>query len=119
MIRIVGRVARRFSTTQTIILDYNDLKRGADLQQQVETAYGHQGLGILFVKNIPDYVQARQNLLPQAWKLANLPPPSLKKLMRPDIYHSRGWSCGVEQFHGKFDTSKGSFYSNCVVDRPP
>ena len=95
MLRLTSRLTKRFSTTPAIILDYNDLKRGADLQKEVETAYGHQGLGILFVKNIPDYVQARQNLLPQAWRLATLPEASLNKLKRPDIYHSRGWSCAV------------------------
>jgi len=88
------------------------------LQKEVEIAYSHQGLGILFVKNIPKYVEARRDLLPQARRLANLPPASLEKLTRPEIYHSIGWSCGVEKFHGKFDTSKGSFYSNCVTDNP-
>lgn len=118
MLRLTNRLAKRFSTLQPVILDYNELKKGTNYQADVEKAYGPHGLGILFVKNIPDYVQARKNLLPQAWRLANLPPTSLQKLMRPDIYHSRGWSCGVEQFHGKFDTSKGSFYMNCVNDKP-
>jgi hypothetical protein len=34
----------------------------------------------------------------------------------PEIYHSKGWSCGVEQFQGKYDTSKGSYYVNCAID---
>lgn len=105
-------------STQTI-LDYADLKASANLTKEIETAYGKSGLGILFVKNIPGYTTARNNLLPQAYRLATLPSESLKKLARPEIYHSKGWSCGVEQFHGKYDTSKGSFYSNCVVDVPP
>lgn len=118
MLRLTSRVGRRFATGTTI-LDYNDLKKGADLHKEIETAYGHQGLGLLVVKNIPGYVEARANLLPQAYRLATLPATNLKKLMRPEIFHSKGWSCGVEQFHGKFDTSKGSFYSNCVIDVPP
>lgn len=50
--------------------------------------------------------------------MANLPEQTLKKYMRPEIFHSQGWSCGVEQFQGKYDTSKGSFYMNCVTDDP-
>lgn len=101
-----------------MVLDYNDLKNGVNLQDEVTKAFSSSGYGILFVKNIPDYAEARQKLLPQAWRLANLPPETLEKLKHPEVYHSRGWSCGVEQFHGKFDTGKGSFYMNCVRDIP-
>lgn len=55
--------------------------------------------------------------LPLFTKLANLPAEVLKKYTRPDIYHSLGWSCGVEQFQGKYDTSKGSYYVNCSRDK--
>jgi hypothetical protein len=48
--------------------------------------------------------------------LANLPKETLKKYERPEIFHSQGWSCGVEQFQGKYDTSKGSYYVNCSSD---
>lgn len=113
----LSRLRSRFSTHT--ILDYADLKSSANLTREIEAAYGKTGLGILFVKNIPGYITARSNLLPQAYRLARLPADSLKKLARPEIYHSKGWSCGVEQFHGKYDTSKGSFYSNCVADVPP
>lgn len=30
--------------------------------------------------------------------------------------HAKGWSHGVEQFKGKFDFSKGSFYANPTYD---
>jgi len=80
---------------KSIILDFNDLKRGVDLTSEVETAFSNQGHGILFVSNIPGYAEARKNLLVQAWRLAHLPEQSLKALMHPEVYHSRGWSCGV------------------------
>ena len=38
------------------------------------------------------------------------------KNIRPDIFHSLGWSCGVKQFHGKYDISKGSFYLRAASD---
>ena len=29
-----------------------------------------------------------------------------------------GWSHGVEQFEGRYDTAKGSYYVNCSRDEP-
>ena len=63
-------------------------------------------------------MEQRKATLPLFHKLANLPAETLKKYMRPEIFHSRGWSHGVEQFQGKYDTGKGSFYVNCVQDEP-
>lgn len=40
----------------------------------------------------------------------------MQKLERPEIFHSKGWSCGVEQFKGKIDSLKGSFYNNPLFD---
>lgn len=67
---------------------------------------------------MPDFVEMRKSTLPLISQLANLPEKTLKKYTRPDIYHSLGWSCGVEQFQGKYDTSKGSYYVNCSRDDP-
>ena len=76
------------------------------------------GHGILFVDGIPDFVEIRKATLPLFTKLATLPKGTLKKYARPEIFHSLGWSCGVEQFQGKYDTSKGSYYINCCTDKP-
>ena len=42
----------------------------------------------------------------------------MNKYKRPEIFHSLGWSHGVEQFNGRFDTAKGSYYVNCCRDEP-
>ena len=68
--------------------------------------------------NIPGFVELRKSTLPLFSRLANLPEETLKKYMRPEIFHSRGWSCGVEKFHGGYDISKGSYYINCCTDEP-
>lgn len=68
------------------------------------------------MQGIPDYPELRRATLPLFHKLANLPAEKLKKYERPDIFYSKGWSCGVEQFQGKYDTSKGSYYINCATD---
>ena len=57
-------------------------------------------------------------MLPLAFKLANLPADNLKSLTKPEYMHAVGWSHGVEQFKGKFDFSKGSFYANPIRDIP-
>ncbi len=80
--------------------------------------FTNQGLGILFVNGIPNYPEQRKRTLKLFHKLANLPKETLKKYERPEIYHALGWACGVEQFQGKYDTSKGSYYVNCASDSP-
>ena len=60
----------------------------------------------------------RRDTLPLFWKIANLPKETLEKYERPEIFHSQGWSCGVEKFSGKYDTAKGSYYVNCTTDGP-
>ena len=49
-------------------LDYNDLVAGVDLTAQIEKAYGEDGAGLLTVKNVPSYVEARSRLLPLSKK---------------------------------------------------
>lgn len=56
--------------------------------------------------------------MPLFTKLASLPKETLQKYMRPEIFHSLGWSLGVEKFHGKYDVSKGSYYFNVCRDNP-
>jgi hypothetical protein len=50
----------------------------------------------LFVTGIPGYPETRKRTLPLFHKLANLSPEKLKDYVHPEIYHLRGWSCGVE-----------------------
>lgn len=118
--KMIRRIVYRISSSKNIVLDYNDLKKGDRFfYKEIEDAYGSKGHGILMVANIPKFVETRSKLLPQSYRLAHLPPNILKKYERPEIFHSLGWSCGVEQFHGKYDTSKGSFYSRVACDVAP
>ncbi len=94
--------------------DIMDPKR--DLRREIEESYGPKGMGICLVSNIPDFVQKRSQLLWQAELLGQLPKERRARLERPDVHYQVGWSCGVEQFQGKPDFSKGSFYANPVLD---
>ena len=116
---MIKRVLYSFSASKQIVLDFNDLKAGnKKFSKEIEMAYGSKGHGVLMVANVPGIVDLRRRLLPLAHKLANLPIHHLQKYIRPDIFHSLGWSCGVEQFHGKYDITKGSFYSLAMQDTP-
>lgn len=49
-----------------VILDYNDLVNGVDVSNEIEKAYGFDGLGILAVKNVPNLSKVRGEALPMA-----------------------------------------------------
>ena len=42
--------------------------QGKDLSKEIETAYGPDGLGILAVRGVPGYQEARKEMLPLAQK---------------------------------------------------
>lgn len=88
MIRLTSHLGRSFSSIA--VLDYKDLKDGKKLFDEIEKSYGpkgkiyiNSGHGILFVKNIPDFIETRRATLPLFHQLANLPPNILAKYARP------------------------------------
>ena len=75
-------------------------------------AFGPQGHGICFVKNIPEYEAKRLKLLTLSYHLAHLSEAQLQRLEVPELNYGIGWSKGKERFRGTIDTGKGSFYAN-------
>ena len=101
------------------VLDYEDLvQKGADLRVEIQRAFGVDGLGILTVKNVPGFVEARARLLPLAREFAALDDDIKAKYIHEQSKFSFGWSHGKEKLQGKPDTSKGSYYANPQYDRP-
>lgn len=103
---------------QIIELDYNDLLNEVDLTEQIATAFGVSGVGVLTVKNVPGFVEARGRLLPLAHKFANLPEEIKAKYVDEASKYSFGWSHGKESLQGVPDASKGSYYANPQYDKP-
>lgn len=101
-----------------VTLDYNDLVADVDLSEQIEQAYGHNGLGVLTVKNVPEWLEHRERLLPLAQQFASLPEEILAKYVHEPSMYSFGWSHGKENLQGAPDYAKGSFYANPQYDRP-
>lgn len=111
----------RFSTATKrvpVCIDYEDLVSGKSLRQEVEEAYGFDGLGLLTVKNVPGIVNARKSLLPLAQEFAQLPEDIKVQYEHAQSWFSFGWSHGKEKLEGRPDVAKGSYYNNPVLDVP-
>lgn len=116
--------------TDLVILDYNDIiidpnKADESFSKQmsalIEKAYGcnEKSLGILAIKNIPGFIEAKQRFLPKAYKLAHLPTTYLEESLtdKSSLYNA-GWSHGKEKMGDIPDFAKGSFYFNPISDSP-
>jgi hypothetical protein len=104
---------------QVPVVDYEQLKnQSTNLGELIGTAFGPKGMGILAVANVPGLEELRLQLLPLAFKFANLPDHVKAKYELPDAYYSFGWSHGKESLQGRPDYSKGSFYNNPKFNRP-
>lgn len=118
------RSARCPATTarkELVTIAYDDLLNHPErISDSIAAAFGPTGLGFLTVRGVPGFSEARQELLPLAWRLASLPQASLRKLEDSASNFAFGWSHGKEKLVGnKPDVSKGSFYANPMVDRVP
>ena len=94
-----GRSLHGAGTTSdgVVRLDYDALEAGADLGPAIEQAYGPDGVGLLVVRGVPNFVEYRRALLPLASKLASLPSAALAKLEHEESKWSVGWSHGKEE----------------------
>ena len=107
---------------QVVILDWNDLSNssGADsglIEASLDQAYGSTGTGILAIRSVPGFVQAKQKLFSLAHGLASLPNEYLEtKLTDKESLYNAGWSFGKEKLGDTPDTSKASFYFNPIAD---
>mmetsp|Transcript_7459 Transcript_7459/g.10587 ORF Transcript_7459/g.10587 Transcript_7459/m.10587 type:complete len:400 (+) Transcript_7459:91-1290(+) len=119
--------------SQLVSISYSDLVRFAEtthsssftekdrllVLEKIGLAFGSGDdcLGILAVTDVPDLDQYRQTLLPLAQTLATLPTSDLEKVIDYKSGFQSGWSHGKEKVEGdKFDTGKGSFYANPLMD---
>ena len=53
-----------------------------NLNNEIHEAFGRDGLGIITIKNVPEYMKSRQNLLKNGYKLSQLDPKYLKIIER-------------------------------------
>lgn len=111
-----------FVHQQVEIVEYADLLQIDRHLQFPASAFGVNGLGVIAVRGIPEYVERRRRLLPLAWQFAQLDGATQAKYEDPKSYFQFGWSCGREKLQGRPDYSKGSYYNNplhdCITEDP-
>lgn len=111
------------TTAEVVVIDYKELietdGKSESILNTIERAYGMDGVGILAIRNVPGFVQAKQDLLPLAHQLQKLPSEELKKLEDEESLFNSGWSHGKEKLKAdKPDWNKASFYFNPITDLP-
>jgi len=91
-----------------------------ELQEKLIAAFGtDKSLGIVAIRGVPRFLDARATFLPMAHRLAHLPHDYLEnELGDPKTLYNAGWSHGKEKLGDKPDTAKGSFYFNPLSDTP-
>jgi isopenicillin N synthase-like dioxygenase len=103
---------------EIVIIDWQELIKGSP-SVALEQAFGPTGTGIVALRNVPGFVQAKEAFLPLAHTLATLPADYLEANMTdPESLYNAGWSHGKEKLGDKADLAKGSFYYNPVTDVP-
>lgn len=103
-----------------IVVDLADINNISDLTDFsfIEKAFGRDSLGLIIVKNIPEFVHLRKNLL-QAGRNFVLNVEDKTKYEVPDAYYAVGWSHGKEKMkNNQADFVKGSYYANPLFDNP-
>jgi len=83
------------------------------------TAASPPPLGLIAIKNVPQFYEAKMNFLPQAHTLISLSKDYLEQdLTDGTSLYNAGWSHGKEKLGDLPDISKGSFYFNPLMDIP-
>lgn len=109
---------------ELVIVDYQSListtpDESKQVQEKIASAFGSDGAGIIAIRNVPGFVEAKMDLLSLTHSLATLPAEQLKELEVPEALYNTGWSHGKEKLKNDTpDTNKASFYYNPLVDVP-
>ena len=94
-------------------------QRETTTAKKIEKAFGPNGYGVIGIRGVPSFVEAKIECLSQAYALAHLEPEELKKLEDPETMYNAGWSHGKEMLKkNKPDLAKASFYFNPITDVP-
>jgi isopenicillin N synthase-like dioxygenase len=106
------------------IIDYEDVIKNPSenhsLQFELEKSFGSDdSLGIIAIRNIPDFFELKNKLLSMIHTLVHLPSDYIEaELEDPDSLYNAGYSFGKEKLGDKPDTCKASYYFNPITDNP-
>jgi isopenicillin N synthase-like dioxygenase len=112
------------TSSRLVIIDYTDLTSSQDISTQLQRAFGSSSttdspLGIIAIRNIPNFLEAKRAFLPQAHKLAHLDASYLDEELTDEAsLYNAGWSRGKEKLGDVPDFAKASYYFNPLTDQP-
>ena len=67
------------SDTEPVTISYLDFKSGKDFTEEVSAAFGADGLGLVVIRDLPDFQKERIAALRAIRKFANLPEDTKEK----------------------------------------
>lgn len=109
---------KKFFSQGIVKIKYEHLiqnkKTPMNLFKNIEEAYGKNGIGLLVVQDVPKVLEIKRRLFKNANTLINLDEEAKKKVERPELSYSLGYSYGKEYFSDKPDFLKASFYAQLL-----
>jgi hypothetical protein len=82
-------------TAELVVVEYSSLTEESstsmNLRDQIGKAFGTDGVGIIGIRNVPNFICAKHDLLALAYPLANLPTVELQKLEDHESLYNAGW----------------------------
>ena len=95
-----------------VTISYSDLLSGRELHAEIGAAFSPEGLGLILVKDCPEFSAKRTAVLHAIRKFALLPDQVKEAYTVPEASYSIGWSHGKEKMkNGVPDVAKGSYYA--------
>jgi isopenicillin N synthase-like dioxygenase len=102
---------------RAVTISFNDLKSENDLSTQIEEAFGFDGLGLIVIRDYPEFQEKREKILRAIRQFALLSDDTKEKYAVPQAHYSIGWSHGKEKMkNGIPDFAKGSYYARPHAD---
>ena len=102
---------------EAVTISFNDLQSESDLSREIEEAFGFEGLGLILIKDFPEFQKKREKILRAIRDFALLPDETKEKYALPEAHYSVGWSHGKEKMkNGIPDIAKGSYYARPHAD---
>lgn len=112
----LSNLNKRFFS-EIIKVDYNKImSKETNLNEEIHNAFGRDGLGLLVIKNIPNYPEKREKILKKGLDLSQLSEEKLLALEKPKANYHVGWGKGKSYTENDYEYLCSHFYSRSTVD---
>jgi len=105
--------------TNLIKIDYSTLKDSkVNLFKEINQAFGKEGLGLIAIKNVPNLLSARENILRKGFEFYHLDQKILKKLEKPEINYLVGFNKARSYTENEYEYLTNAFYARTQNNKP-